>query len=111
MGYDFPEIQMNKGEICSVFNSSSIIRNIIRDYNFIGLAMGAKKYTFVINEGKITDILGSLENVDFTIKTTLSNLKDLIESAKKKNFKKVVEDILNLEIPFGVKLRIMKHAL
>jgi len=111
MTYDFPEIKMNKEDIYSVLNSSSIIRNIIKDYERIGLILGDGKYTFVIKDGKIVDIKDSMDGVDFTIKTTQSNLKDLVESAKEKNFKKVVEDMLKLEMPFGFKLRIIKNAL
>lgn len=111
MKYDFPEIKMNKKEIYSVFNKNNVIHNIIKDYERIGLVLGGRKYTFIIRGGKIVDIKKSVVDVDFTIKTTLSNLKDLIESAKKRNFKKVIADILKLEIPFGVKLRIMRHAL
>ena len=53
MTYDFPEIKMNKEDIYSVLNSSSIIRNIIKDYERIGLILGDGKYTFVIKDGKI----------------------------------------------------------
>lgn len=108
--YDFPEIQMNKQDIYYTFNYDPTITKILSPYSRIGIVVDGKDYVLLIDGGKVADVKKeSISGSDFTIKTSVANLKDLIRKSKDGDIIGVVKGFLALDLPVKVRLQLMKN--
>ena len=110
--YDFPEIQMNKQDIYYTFNYDPTITKILSPYSKIGIVVDGWEYIFVLGGGKISDVRQeSVSGSDFVVKTTLTELKGLIQKSKEGDIIGVVKGFLAMDLPTKVKLQLMKNFL
>lgn len=110
--YDFPEIEMNKGDIFKPLNKSPIINDVIKPYKMIALDLGIEEYTIHIKKGKIHDITRDVhKDVDFIIHLSLKDLKRLVKAAEEGHIKELIRGLLALHMPLDVKLRIISDAI
>jgi len=109
--YDFPEIRKNKEDLILISQYSPLLKKALKDYNRIGLQTETKSYTFILSEGSITDIKEGLDNVEFTITTTASNAINMFDIGVEGNVKGLLSIVKELDMPFTVKLKILKSII
>ncbi len=108
--YDFPELRKNKEELILISQYSPKFQKAISSYDKIGFKTEDRSLTFVISKGLITKIEDGINNVDFTITTTTKNAINMFDMGMSGNTKGVLSIVKELDIPFSVKMRILKNV-